>query len=923
MIKTYLIFACLFIHFALIAQNNSLEGRIYDQLNHNPVVNASISVVSAEDSLLRAYTRSDLKGYYNISDLDTGWVNVYYYYPGFLINMETVHLTSVQKLFQIDTLELIKQDQMLGEVTILDAGKIKIKGDTIQFTADSFKVSANATAEDLLKKLPGLQVNSKGVITAMGQEVKKVFVDGEEFFGSDPTIATKNIQAKAIDKVQVFDKKSDAAEMTGIEDGEKIKAINLLLKDQYKEGYFGKISAGFGATPFYYNNTVLGQFYQGKSKYGLYGIISNTGTTNLSFEDSQKYMGTGGMSIMSTGSNISMTYTSDDDFSWDGQYNGEGIPKSKAIGGSYSTKVFKDKLKINANYGFSNRENDLEKSDFTKQFLPNTFLIFENDRTSHSSLNKHSGLVNLDYQLDSFTTIKYNINISKSNNSGISTLLTNNKNNEDKILSSVDRKGVQKSGEDRIGQTLNFSKKFRKQGRFIYLYGNYTQNEKVDSTLYNSYNQYFIEHREERLDQNRIREINNRNYAAKLVYTEPLTTSLSLSSTIYRNGSYSNSSFTTNNKNPETNLYDQKLDSLSNHFIYDNYANGAGLNLSYSKDKLMWGIGTSFENNNFALDNRVQDTVIRYDINKWLPNGFFTYRFTRTSRININYNGSTKPPDITQLQPLRDNTDPLNIVIGNPQLRQEYNQSIGISYNFWKALTGQSFWGSIHASNTLNNISERNTIDASGRSITTFENTNGNYSASVYASFDQKINKKIRLSVGTYSTFMQNVSYINNIRTEVQTFSLGPQLETYIDIEDKMNINISYNPSWNRTTGGVISNEVKYYSHEIEAGVEYKFSKSLSLKTNANIIQQNAQTEYDKRFDQVLWNGTLSYSFMKDKQLELMLTVHDILNNNKGLRRYTSSQTINETRYNTIQRYGMITLVYNFKNQAKDKKSDQ
>ncbi|HET8963169.1 MAG TPA: carboxypeptidase-like regulatory domain-containing protein, partial [Chitinophagales bacterium] len=218
----YLILFSLFLQFSLFSQNNTVTGYLVDHLNSLPVVNASISIVNAKDSLLQGFSRTDHNGFYSISGIDTGNMTIYYSYPGFLINSEDFSVTGKNAQLKRDTASLYKQDLLLNEVTIIDQSTIKIKGDTIEFKADSFAVSKNANAEDLLKKLPGVQVNSKGEITAMGERVQKVYVDGEEFFGEDPTIATKNIQAKAIDKVQVYDQKSEQATLTGLDDGQKM-----------------------------------------------------------------------------------------------------------------------------------------------------------------------------------------------------------------------------------------------------------------------------------------------------------------------------------------------------------------------------------------------------------------------------------------------------------------------------------------------------------------------------------------------------------------------------------------------------------------------------------------------------------------------------------------------------------------------------
>lgn len=907
---------------ASYSQNYLVTGTLIDQLNKLPLSRASISAIRVKDSVLISYSRSDKNGAFTLQGLDTGTYSIQFFYPGFLGNLEEISLSQTSQHQQsLDTITMLRQDQFLNEVTILDNRAIMIKGDTIQFAADSFKVGEGANVEDLLKKLPGLQVDRKGAITAMGEKVEKVYVDGEEFFGSDPTIATKNIQAKAIKNVQVFDKKSEQAELTGIDDGNKIKALNLQLKDAYKKGYFGKLIAGNGFNPYYFNYSAMGQFYTGPNKISLYGIRSNTGTTGLNWEDRMSFMGGGGMDVMSSGSDLMIAYSSDDEGSWDGQYNGRGYPNSTALGGAYSTKLFKNKLKLNLGYGYTDNKLEVNTHTFRKQFLPNSFLTYDENSEKNSSNKGHSGNMRVEYQLDSSTLITYNTYLNFKNTAGNSIYEQYNNNNEDKLLSEVHRKTITEGENNRWTNSLNIKKEFKKKGRSIYLLGQYNKAISSDSAKINSDNSYYISNIYDKLDQNRIKKFNGDNYNIRLTYNEPLTKELTLTTGAYQSGGKNNSQINTYNKDSEHNIYNQKVDSLSNDYKYVSAITGGIVKLNYKTKKWEINIGTSGEQSGYSLQNFVLDTLTNYTTFKWLPTAGIAYNFSRSHSLRFNYSGSTNAPRADQLQPLKDNTDPLNIVSGNPNLKQEYRQSFNLYYRKSKALSGSYLYASLYGSNTFNSIQRTKLVDVSGRNIYSYINSNGNYFVSMYGGYFYEINKKINLNMGLNCSTSKNTSIINKSQTQVKSYLLSPSIGFNYNIEDKIDYGIDYSPQWNISAGSLVGENIEYYSHEISGYIRIDITKRMKFNTEINIDQQNPQSDFDSKFERYLWNASLSQFLLKNKQLEIKLSVNDLLDNNKGFNRSVNSQEFSETKYNTIRRYTMLSLIYNFKNLDNNKKN--
>jgi len=305
------------------AQSSTIKGQITDSVDKKTAANAVISLLRKSDSILVRFTRAGKDGQFTLDNIKSGSYILMATHPfmGDYFDTLRVEAGSTKELGKV---YMTPKTKLLAEVILKTGTPIRIKGDTTVYTADSFKVRAGANVEELLRRLPGIQVDKDGKITAMGEQVKKVLVDGEEFFGSDPGIATKNLRADAVKEVEVFDKKSDQAEFTGIDDGVKDKTINLKMKT--KKGYFGKVEAGGGLKD-KYNNSAMFNSFQNKRKLAAYGIMSNTGQTNLDWQDAQNYGGNDNMSSGMTedgGMWVSMSGDGDDNF-WGGR---NGIPRN-------------------------------------------------------------------------------------------------------------------------------------------------------------------------------------------------------------------------------------------------------------------------------------------------------------------------------------------------------------------------------------------------------------------------------------------------------------------------------------------------------------------------------------------------------------------------------------------------------------------
>ncbi|MGZ8559197.1 MAG: SpaA isopeptide-forming pilin-related protein, partial [Chitinophagaceae bacterium] len=485
----------LFIQFAS-AQSTSIKGTVVDNSEHKNLQHTVISLMRTKDSVLVKFTRADKNGNFTISNLKEGRyiLMITHPYLGDYFDTTTIKANIANDL---GTINMIPKSKLLAEVIIKSGSPIRIKGDTTVYTADSFQVREGANVEELLRRLPGIQVDKDGKITAMGEKVKKVLVDGEEFFGSDPGIATKNLRADHVKEVEVYDKKSDQAEFTGIDDGIKDKTINLKLKDDKKKGYFGKVEAGGGLKDKYDNSIMLNAF-KGKRKIAAYGIMSNTGKTNLDWQDASNYGG--GVDGLEAGvgddGEAFMMYNGDDENNYRG--GSKGIPQSWNGGLHYNNKFNNNKQSINGGYKFSKVNAPGVTSTFSKTFLPDTSWSTNSVSNNFTSNNKHAFNFTWESTIDSSNTLKWTTKANKNNILNRNNYYTESFTDKMDSINNSRRNSNNKGVNDGITTTLLWRHKFKKLARtlsinadlawkqsknngFLYALNNYYQNGIIDN----------------------------------------------------------------------------------------------------------------------------------------------------------------------------------------------------------------------------------------------------------------------------------------------------------------------------------------------------------------------------------------------------------------------------------------------------------
>jgi len=904
-----------------ISQDISVSGNLKDQSEKKPVKNAVIALLRQKDSVLYKFTRADAEGNFLIKNVKPGVYILLTTHPLYADYVDSITISAADT--KLGTIDLINKSKLLQEVIVKSGSPIRIKGDTTIYTADSFKVGPNANVEELLRKLPGIQVDKDGKIKAMGENVEKVLVDGEEFFGDDPGMAVKNLRADAVKEVQVFDKKSDQAEFTGIDDGNTKKTINLKLKEDKKKGYFGKIDAAGGPVndidPRYNTNVMLSSF-KGKRKVSGFVLNGNTGQDGLSWQDSEKF----------GGENDNFSMSMDDDgnvnFMWNGGGNdGEpyvstenGFIKNTNAGLQYSNK-WNDKKTFNISPKYNNQIYTNNSSRFMQQQYPDSVLT--TNAETHTNVNRSNFKTNasLDIKLDSNNNIKFTARANFYHTESSEQTSSAMSGDKGGLINTSDRLVKTNTDKQSYYGSILYKHKFKKARRTMSLNTDWNLlNSTADNYLTSTNKTYSTTNPASQvIDQYKPSDKSTQNLSASLIYTEPLSKkySLEISHQISSN-SGTNDQLTYNYSN-FTGKYDVVVDTLSNNFKQAIVVNRPGLKISYNNKKIKYNFGSAFGFTHFDLLDKSFNKDYLRNYTNFFPTASFTYSYKSNHSLSVNYNGSTGQPSIDQLQPLRNNTDFFNQYVGNPDLKPSFTNNFRVnhySYNFIKEL---NIYQSINIRTVSNAISNSRVTDLStGKSTIKPVNTNGNFSASFYGGAWFKL-KKLKLQMGINPSLFFNKfnSVVQNVNSSSQTLNTGLSIDLSKSKDKKYDISLGNQFNYNRNSTTQNSTIRKFNTDNIRLDARVYYKKNWSLSTDYNIFIRQKTADFKDHLTNQLWNVRVQRTFKNDV-FTVYAVVRDILNQNIGINRSFYDITLSEERNDRLKRYGMIGFAWNFKNKG-------
>ena len=916
--KRILLSACflIFCFLSAKAQNlHGIKGRVIDTASTTILGGTSVSVLNAKDSTLVKFTRAAENGSFELLNIKNGKYILLVSYPKYADFVDHFTLDSTKRDVDYGKINLTGKAKLLADVIIKgNRSAIKIKGDTTEFDPQAYNIEPNAKVEDLIKQFPGIEIDKDGKITAQGQKNVKVLVDGEEFFGDDPTLVTKNIRADMVDKVQLYDKKSDQATFTGVDDGEKTKTLNIKLKENAKNGYFGKAIAGVGTDEYYQGQLMFNKF-AGKKKFSAYGLLGNNGRVGLGWEDSQK-LGTQSGTTVSDDGGIYFTSSGDEFEGWGGQYNGQGIPVARTGGLHFDNKWNSDKETLNTNYKIGSLRVFGDRNTISQNNLSTG--IFNNTSTQNYDNDIFRQKLDAMYEikLDTTLTLKINLDGTLKNSKTFQDYVTSTE--DEKRLLNTSTRTLTNDADDKIFNINAFlTKKLKKKGRTLSL--NLSQSvtdNKTDGFLKSNNTFYKTNPTRDSIvivDQQKINSIENSVFKSNLAYTEPLSKTLTVIVNYGLTLSSGRSNRKSYNQSP-TGKYDDFDTEFSNDYQLDQVINQGGAIFNYKKGKSVFNAGSKFSGVNFKQEDLYNK--VRYDRKfvNYMPQAMYQYNFSQQKSFRINYNGSTQQPSLEQIQPIRVNTDPLNITLGNPDLRPSFRSNISANYNSYKVLSSQSIYISGYYSFTKNPIVSDVTTDTTGKSTFLAVNLPGKTPSnfSVYSSIGRKI-LGTNLGVGFNLNGNTSYNFINSVLNQTKNMTYSPQININRYKDGKYNFYAYFGPQYTTTVASV---QQAFNSNGW--GATGYFSGSVQLPGKFEIASDGEYTyrgktqAFNESFKQFLWNATISKKFFKAQNLKTSIQGFDLLNQNQGFNRSAANGNITQSSYRTIRRYFMFTVSWDF-----------
>ena len=894
------------------SQNMNIQGTVYDSTGVNPLKNAVIMVVRIKDSVLLDFSHSDLEGKFILSKFPIDTFSLVVSYPKCDNKTYLIFGHSANYEINIPKIKLQPESKEL-EAVIIYANKNPIfyKGDTLVYVADSFKVGENAVVEDLLRKLPGIRVDKDGKIKSQGKSIEKVFVDGDEFFGGDATVATKNLAANGVESVEVYEKKNENAAEG---EDETIQVMNLKLKEEAKKGYFGKSSIASDFSNYYQGELLVNKF-NGNKKISIYGLGSNTPKSSFGWRDENKF-----------GLDNEQVYTIDEDGNYSmTRVDMPGIPQTFKTGIYYSDKIGKkEKTKFKFNYGYAESKRKSDTKSRSQYFLTDTTYFL--DDTSHVSEIKKTNNMGFSFETkyDSLTTltfspsITYNTtndeNLSVSKFSDQKEILTR----DNSILKSNESRGL--SVENQLRLLRNFKKPKRELSINYFFKGNKSENKGkfLSQNIY-----YDNSNTNDTTDQEKVNNLNSQDHNVTLRYIEPLTKKVNIEFEYLLEYNLTDQNKETRNK--MNGLYNQINSLYSNNFTNQRSQNRIGALLIYRVKKYTISGGAKLRNIDILNHNLITGSDIHQNVNSILPKAGFVYNPSNNKRISIRYSTKTDQPSVNFLQPVNDNTNPNRVRIGNPNLKPSYTHTININSNAWQALSNRYFYAGITGNLTNNAFVDSTVYDPFiiGRMETKTVNANGNLSGNFYFGGGMPIYKKI-LSV--YTNINGNYSSLNSFINKELNTTINKSISGSLSLDfnkDSLRFSLSTELGYTSPYSSISSiSNTPYTTNTYTAGLTWILPWKLKIISDATYTM-NGKRANGYNINYLIWNAEINRSFLKTENLILSLMGNDILNQNISASRYVSANVITDNKTKIISRYFLVKLTWKFNNNKTKEENEE
>lgn len=883
-------------------KNGSVSGKVVNAKDQLPVDYASVAVKSLKDSSVAGVINTEANGAFVIKGLAPGPYRITVAYLGLKNINKEFTVSAANPVINLGTLAMDNTGFDLNTVVIKGVvTPVVVKTDTVEYSASAYKVIENAVVEDVLKKLPGVDVAKDGSIKAQGETITRVRVDGKDFFGNDPLLATKNLPADMIDKIQVIDLLSDQAQFTGVDDGNREKIINITTKKDKKNGYFGNSSVGYGTDDRYDVNLNVNKFNK-EQQFSVIGQFNNVNKQNFGAGGGVGNGGGGG----GGGGRFSVASGAPP----------QGITNTNAFGINFAD-VYTDQTKITASYFFNKTSLFNDQTSSIQNLLgDNNKTTFNQNLNSTTDSRNHRFNFLIDTKIDSSMSIRVQPTITYTESgTGQNTDYVND-------YSKYQTVGTQgyntNSSTPVIGNNILLRKKFAKKGRTLSLNINTSINDN-DSKIYNDINN--VTTKGDTVTNAITNQLNKQNSHAisntsRLVYTEPLSKTLNLELNYQNLYSFSNSERYNFNFNPVTSQYDIPDFTYTNTYENRTLTNAVGASINKNTDKYNWNIGVGVQNTDRRNENLTTGNIINQNFYNIIPTAQLRYKFSKSKRLVFRYRGSTAQPSIAQIQPIPDNTNTQTVPIGNPGLKPSFTNNLTVLYNNFDFAKTRSLFIFANISQTFNAFGNNTKLINApndpnfGKLSVTPVNVDGVYQGTLGSSLGLPIIKenKLNLNIDLGGTYARGVNFTNSLENITNDLSITNKYRL-VSSMDKLDLTASIAGSLNRATySAQSSSNTTYYTLNPAIDVSYMFPGNIRLAVNVDYYQNTGRGPgYDTNF--TIMNGYVSKQFFKNRGT-FKIAVNDALNQNQGISRTSGNNTITDLRYNVLQRYYMFSFTY-------------
>ncbi|MHA4810171.1 outer membrane beta-barrel protein [Flavitalea flava] len=890
----------------------SVKGTIVDTAGKQNLEAATVSATPDSDSSGAQFVVTNKQGSFLFRNLNPGNYHLLITFQGYQHIVKKFTVSATNQTIDFGELHMLRSSDMM-EAVIVQRPPMAVKGDTVEYNASMYATKPNAVAEDLLKKFPGIQVDASGNITAQGETVQRILVNGKRFFSDDPKLATRNLPPDIIDKIQVFDDLDDQSKFSGFDNGNRIKTINITTKKDKRQGYFGRTVAGAGSDETYDASINMHRF-KNDQQISVLGQGNDINKQNFTIQDilgsSGGRRGGGGPAAATNQSSPGLTTV------WAGglNYRDAWSPKTE-VSGSYF-------------YNFQHVSSN-QTSNAVKYLGNSTDSAYITNQTQSSIQRTHNQRINfnLEQKFDSSNSLVFRPNIAfQTTAPNASYSSTTVDQNGGMVNSSVNRSSGTNSGFNINGSNLTLRHKFNKPSRTITLDLNGTANVNNGDGYNYSINSFHKLGTVDTLNQYYNDSLHSVTLSPTLSYTEPVGKNQIVELTY--NYTYVKSTTINNTYDYDDDAHDFKTyDSLfSNSYKFTSHASRVSLNYRLQHAKYNLNIGSGLQFMDFNSFNTTKDIPVSHNYINLTPTVNFQYSFSRTQRLRFFYTGRTGNPSPSQLQPLTTTSDNISYTVGNPGLKPQFTHSIRALYSSFDPGTQRVLFATINASTTVNDIQSAISYNAKGGQTTTYVNLNGTYNVSGYLNYGFALKKpKSNLNFITNANYSQSQTLVDStqgaathdyLHSYTRNTTLGETISWTTNIKKNFDMNFSSASSYTiaRNTLRPTQN-LNYFSQTLTAELTAYTNSGWLFATTFNYIYTDTRNAgYNASVP--LLSPSIAKSLFKKKNGELRLTAFDLLNANTYVNKNVSTAGYSVSRTNTLSRYVMLTFTWNLNNFA-------